>query len=476
MQPSISPKKYSPLSKNNAMQLHDIQKIYFIGIGGIGMSALARYFKQHRGAEVYGYDRTPSPLTDALTAEGMHIHFEDDTRQIPEGIDLVVYTPAIPSDHGELNYFRERGYVVLKRAAVLGIISRGMKAIAIGGTHGKTTTTSITTHILRSSGIDCSAFLGGIAENFQSNYVAGSGEWFVVEADEYDRSFLQLNPEITAILSMDADHLDIYGDVAAMHDTFREFVQRTNDNGRVLYRSGLPLDTPTDSTFHLATFGEETVSDFQIHHLRFEAGYSTFDVTSPMFNMTDVQFTLPGRHNALNALVGIAIAQWLGASAEGIRAALQTFKGIKRRFEFVVRGAGTVGSPVFIDDYAHHPTELTAAIQATRELYPEARITGIFQPHLYSRTQDFYEGFAAALDLLDEAYLLPIYPAREQAIPGVTSEGIAERMQLEAVHLVPKEELLDRIDWRQQEVVLTLGAGDIDRLVPPIAKRMGGLA
>lgn len=457
------------------MQLHDIQKIYFIGIGGIGMSALARYFKQHRKADVYGYDRTPSPLTDALIAEGMHIHFEDDIQQIPEGIDLVVYTPAIPSDHGELNYFKERGYVVLKRAAVLGIISRGMKAIAIGGTHGKTTTTSITTHILRSAGIDCSAFLGGIAENFKSNYVAGNGEWFVVEADEYDRSFLQLNPEIAAVLSMDADHLDIYGDVSAMHDTFREFVRRTNDKGRVLYRTGLPLDTATDRQLNMATFGDDADSTFAIQNLRFEGGFSTFDVVSPIFNMSAVQFTLPGRHNALNALVGIAIAQWLGASAEGIRVALQTFKGIKRRFEFVVRGAGTVASPVFIDDYAHHPTELEAAIQAARELYPNARITGIFQPHLYSRTQDFHEGFAAALDLLDAAYLLPIYPARELPIAGVASEMIVERMTLASKHLVQKEAVLDYIDWSQQAVVLTLGAGDIDRLVAPIAERLASV-
>lgn len=438
------------------------------------MSALARYFKQHRGAEVYGYDRTPSPLTDALIAEGMHLHFEDDIRQIPAGIDLVVYTPAVPDTHSELNYFRERGFVVLKRAAVLGIISRGMKAIAIGGTHGKTTTTSITTHILRASGIDCSAFLGGIAENFQSNYVAGNSEWFVVEADEYDRSFLQLNPEITAILSMDADHLDIYGNVAVMYDTFKEFVQRTNDHGRLLYRAGLPLslDAEDHARLHVASFGEVPEDDFQIQNLRFEGGYSTFDVISPMFRLEDVQFTLPGRHNALNALVGIAIAQWLGASAEGIRAALQTFKGIKRRFEFVVRGEGTPDSPVYIDDYAHHPTELTAAIQATRELYPQAHITGLFQPHLYTRTQDFHEGFAAALDLLDTVYLLPIYPARELPITGVESDMIATLMRKSSVHLVPKEEVLDRIDWAAQSVVLTLGAGDIDRLVPHIAERL----
>lgn len=450
------------------MKLEAIKKIYFVGIGGIGMSALARYFNS-RKVEVYGYDRTSSPLTEELEAEGMHIHYEEAIHLIPEGIDLVVYTPAIPKISSELQYFWDNGYEVLKRAAVLGVISRGMKAIAIGGTHGKTTTTSITTHILKTSDIDCTAFLGGIAENFQSNFVEGKSEWFVVEADEFDRSFLHLNPQISAVLSMDADHLDIYGDEGVMHQTFGEFVNKTNHHGTVLFKKELPL-TVTDEMidkYAMMTFGHES-GDFQIKNVRVEKGYFVFDVLSPIENIDNLAFTLPGKHNALNALVGIAIAQQLGASSNSIRTALKTFKGIKRRFEFVVRGDLNAGEVVFIDDYAHHPSELNAAIDAARQMYPNRKLTGVFQPHLYSRTNDFQDGFAAALDELDEIYLLEIYPARELPMEGVTSEIIFNKMKNPNKHLVEKSNLLNELQLNDVEVLMTLGAGDIDRLVKPI--------
>ena len=450
------------------MQLKEIKKIYFVGIGGIGMSALARYFNE-RGVEVHGYDRTKTTLTQALTQEGMTIHYNEDISKIPKHIDLVVYTPAIPNSHAELQYFWNNDFEVLKRAAVLGIISRGMKAIAIGGTHGKTTTTSITTHILKTCGIDCTAFLGGIAENFKSNFVKGNSEWVVVEADEFDRSFLHLNPQIAAILSMDADHLDIYGEIDEIHRTFNEFANRTNKNGTVLFRKGLPLEVTEamEDKYAMMTFGNER-GNFQIQNTRVENNNFVFDVLSPISDIKGLEFTLPGKHNALNALVGISIAQQLGAKNEGIRQALKTFKGIKRRFEFIIRGDLLQGKRVFIDDYAHHPSELNAAIDAARQLYPNNKITGIFQPHLYSRTNDFQNDFAAALDLLDEVYLLDIYPARELPIKGVTSEIIFNKMKNPNKRLLKKEDLLKELDLNTIEVLMTLGAGDIDRLVEPI--------
>lgn len=454
------------------MQLNDIKKIYFVGIGGIGMSALARYFNG-RNVEVFGYDRTKTPLTETLEREGMTIHYEEDITQIPEGVDLVVYTPAVPKTHTELQYFWNNGYEVLKRAAVLGIISRGMKAIAIGGTHGKTTTTSITTHILRYCGIDGTAFLGGIAKNFDSNFVEGKSDWFVVEADEFDRSFLHLNPEITGILSMDADHLDIYGNVEEMHKAFAQFTAQTNDGGLVLYKNDLPLeiDEPTRERLNIYTFGYDA-GDFQLKNTRVENNRYTFDVVSPLGVIGDLEFPLPGRHNALNALVGIAVAQHLGAKRRDIARALRAFKGIHRRFEFVVSGDLSKGEKVFIDDYAHHPSELDAAIDAARQLYPKNKITGIFQPHLFSRTNDFQDGFAQSLDQLDEIYLLDIYPARELPMEGVTSKIIFDKMQNPNKQLLSKSELLERLDIENIEVLMTLGAGDIDRLVEPIKEAL----
>ena len=446
------------------MNLNDIKKIYFIGIGGIGMSALARYFNG-RGVEVHGYDRTQTPLTDELSAEGMTIHYEDDIKYIPENVDLVVYTPAVPSSHSELTFFRNNGYTVLKRAAVLGIISRGMKAIAVAGTHGKTTTTSITTHVLQTCGIDCTAFLGGIANNFSSNFVEGQSAWVVVEADEFDRSFLHLSPTLAVLTAMDADHLDIYGDVEVMHEGFNEFVNQTYEHGKVFIKKGLPLKPLTNgATLH--TYGVNE-GEFAATNIRVEGGYFVFDLKSPIENIDNLKFTLPGRHNVSNATAAIAIAQELGANAKDIRKSLLTFKGIKRRFEFIIRE----DDKVFIDDYAHHPEELRAAIGAAKELYPTKHLTGIFQPHLYTRTRDFVDGFAETLSMLDTVYLLDIYPAREEPITGVTSEIIFEKITTEDKVLLKKSELLDQLDLKNVEVLMTLGAGDIDRLVKPIGEK-----
>lgn len=444
------------------MKLNSIKTIYFIGIGGIGMSALARYFKG-RGVAVHGYDRTETALTKTLATEGMIIHYEDDVTYIPEGVDLVVYTPAVPRSHGELSYFFDNDFPVKKRAEVLGIISRSMKAIGIAGTHGKTTTSSITTHILTEGGIDCSAFLGGIAQNFESNFVEGQSDWVVVEADEFDRSFLQLNPTIAAVMSMDADHLDIYGDHATMHDGFHQYVERTQAGGTIFKKADLPLSPKVADNVNIQTFGIEQ-GDFQSKNIRVEDGYFVFDYQSPIENMEGLQFTLPGHHNVENATVAIAIAQTLGVTADNIRKALLNFKGIQRRFEFRVR----TNERVFIDDYAHHPSELKAAIHAARTLYPNKKITGIFQPHLYSRTKDFVDGFAEAIDKLDEIILLDIYPARELPMKGVTSTIIFNKMVNPNKKMILKQDLLEKLKLNDTEVLLTLGAGDIDKLVEPI--------
>lgn len=442
------------------MNINELKVMYFIGIGGIGMSALARYFKG-LGADIYGYDKTETALTKTLVEEGMHIHYEEDVSKIPAQVDLVVWTPAVPQDHAELQYFRQHDIPVKKRAEVLGIISRNRRTVAIAGTHGKTTTSSLTAHVLRACGIDCSAFLGGIAQNFQSNFVNGQSDWVVAEADEYDRSFLHLHPEIAAITSMDADHLDIYGDEDSIHETgFLAFAKRVTGTLYVQYEWLKFFDKNA-----VRSFGVDG-GDYRAENLRVEDGYFVFDYKNPDISIPNLQLPMPGRHNVENATVAISVALQLGAEPEAIRAALLGFKGIKRRFEFVIR----TEKVVFIDDYAHHPTELKAAIGAARQLFPNRKVTGIFQPHLYSRTRDFADGFASALDGLDEILLMDIYPAREEPIPGVTSEIIFERMQNANKQLVTKANLLDILKNKELDVVMTLGAGDIDTFVQPIKK------
>lgn len=444
------------------MKLNDIHTVYFVGIGGIGMSAVARYFNG-RGAAVYGYDKTETALTKTLVDEGMTIHYEEDPSRIPEGVDLVVYTPAVPADHRELQYFRAHGYPVRKRAEVLGLISRHRKTAAVAGTHGKTTTSSMLAYLLRVGGIDCTAFLGGIARDFDSNFVEGKGEWVVVEADEYDRSFLQLSPDIAVILSTEPDHLDIYGDAERILETgFRAFAARVKAGGELLVNAA--VKEQLEGSHALRTYGLER-GDCRAECIRVEDGRFVFDYRSPEIDLAALQLAMPGRHNVENATAALTVALRIGVAPEAIRRGLADFRGIKRRFERIWVGADTV----FIDDYAHHPSELRAAIGAARELYPGRRLTGIFQPHLYSRTRDFADGFAAALDELDEVFLLDIYPAREAPIPGVDAATILDQMTNPRRALLRKDELLERIRNGRWDVLLTLGAGDIDRLVAPIA-------
>ncbi|MEO1713434.1 MAG: cyanophycin synthetase, partial [Bacteroidota bacterium] len=407
------------------------------------------------------YDRTETSLTKTLVNEGMTIHYEEDLSLIPEGVDLVIYTPAVPDTHAELAYFRELGFPVLKRAALLGLISRHSKTIAIAGTHGKTTTSTMLTHLLRVGGVDCTAFLGGISKNYGSNYVSGESDWVVAEADEYDRSFLHLRPYLAAILSIDPDHLDIYGDHASMLDSgfgaFAEQVQET-----------LFVHSQIEESI---TGGKQTIpvgsgaqGGIKVENVTIQYGTFHFDLVVDQQRYEQLALGLPGRHNVENAAVASAIALQVGVSPEDLRTGLASFSGILRRFDRQINDSKVA----YIDDYAHHPTELRAAIGAARDLYPGRRITGIFQPHLYSRTQDFQEGFAEALDLLDETILLDIYPARELPIPGVESGIILDRMKKEEKHWMAKEDVLDWLSNHKTDVLLTLGAGDIDTLVEPI--------
>lgn len=445
------------------MELKDVRSIYFIGIGGIGMSALARYFYR-RGVAVAGYDRTETELTRALAAEGMNIRYHEDATTLPP-TDLVVYTPAVPAAHAELSYFQGQGYPVYKRSEVLGLISRGMRAIAIGGTHGKTTTTTLTTHLVRSAGIDASAFLGGISRNLGSNFVAGLDDLVVVEADEYDRSFLRLDPDIAVIMAMDPDHLEIYGNHENMVETgFRAFARKIKPGGKLLLRYDLEHYFPASDAYPTPeTFGVGG-GLHRSDNIRVEDGYFVFDYESPLANLKGLRHPHPGRHNVENATAAITAALIAGASPESIQEGLLTFQGIGRRFEFIIRS----DDRIYIDDYAHHPAELEAAIGAARQLYPGQKLTGVFQPHLYSRTNDLADGFAAALDQLDEALLLDIYPAREEPMPGVSSAMIKDRMKNPNCTLLGKAELPEAIRQRNPRLLLTMGAGDIDTFVEPI--------
>jgi UDP-N-acetylmuramate--alanine ligase len=452
------------------MNLNNIKTVYFVGIGGIGMSAIARYFLS-LGVSVHGYDRTETELTKNLAAEGMLIHYTDDVSFIPEGVDLVVWTPAIPKDHKELNYFKNNNFPLKKRAEVLGIISQSKKTIAVGGTHGKTTTSSLVTHLLRTADLDCTAFLGGIAENYKSNYIEGKSEWVVVEADEYDRSFLHLHPTVTIITSMDADHLDIYGTEEEIKKSFTQFASQTNwdRDSSIIARDGLPL---TVSDRYVSTYGVDCGAT-QAKNVRAENGYMVFDFDTQLIKMKDLKYTQPGLYNVENALAAISAAIRTGYMGEySVRQGLLTFKGIKRRFEIMHRS----DNAIYIDDYAHHPTELEASIAAARLFFPDKKITGIFQPHLYSRTRDFVEGFARALDKLDAVILMDIYPARElqSDYEGVSADLIFDLMQNPNKIRVSKATLMDTLKNYDLEVLMTLGAGDIDTFREPIRKMVGG--
>lgn len=449
------------------IQMNELKTIYFLGIGGIGMSALARYFN-YRGVKIYGYDKTPTTLTDALQQEGMTIHFEDSISLIPENIDLVIYTPAIPKNLEEWIYIQKNisPEKILKRSQVLGLISRNMKTIAVAGTHGKTSTTSIITHLLRVGGIDCTAFLGGISTNLNSNFVIGKSEWCVVEADEFDKSFLQLNPTIAVINSLDADHLDIYGTHEIMLNTYHEFIDKIQENGTFFYKKDLKIST-LRKDIQCLNFGIEK-GEIQAKNINIQNNCYVFDFYTSNIQIENLAFPFAGRHNIENATVAISIALQLGVKPEHIREGLRSFSGIKRRFEYIVQ----TENRVFIDDYAHHPEELRAAISAARELYPDKRLVGIFQPHLYTRTRDFADGFAEVLDTLDEPILLEIYPARELPIQGIDAQFLLNKMKNPYKKILTKDAVVPYLKRIAPELLMTLGAGDIDKLLPSIADIM----
>lgn len=444
------------------MEFKDIKTIYFIGIGGIGMSALARYFHFH-GASVSGYDKTATTLTHELEKEGIAIHYQEDVDGIPKAPDLVVYTPAVPGDHKELAYYRQQGTPLMKRSEVLGLITNSSFNICVAGTHGKTTITTMIAHILRHSGYGCNAFLGGISVNYNSNYWSDKRNVCVVEADEYDRSFLRLRPNIAVISAMDADHLDIYGTAAAVEQAFIDFSGCLKPDGLLLSHKGLKREADLKGDRH-ETYAAARGADFAATDLRIDQGDYLFRFESADWSIDKVVLSMGGRHNVENVTAAIAVAHVLGIPGDKIVEAVAAFRGVKRRFEYIVKGA----RQVYIDDYAHHPEELRALITGARELFGDKRCTVIFQPHLFTRTRDFADGFAESLDLADEVYLLPIYPARELPIAGVTSELIAAKMKKARVTIVDRSKILPTLKKEDIELLITAGAGDIDTLVEPL--------
>lgn len=442
--------------------------IYFIGIGGIGMSNLARYFIQ-QGKSVAGYDRMETPLTKALVAEGAKVHYEDYVRLVPaEFLDkektLVVYTPAVPASHSELQFFRQSGFTIMKRAQLLGEVTKTSDAVCVAGTHGKTTVSSMTAHLLRQSGVDCNAFLGGILKNYGTNLLlSDKSRITVAEADEYDRSFHWLQPWIAVITSADPDHLDIYGTPEAYRESFEHFTSLIRKNGYLILKKDAPLTPRTDATVTVFTYSESE-GDFHAENIRIGNGEITFDFVSPNSRITGIQLGVPVKVNIENAVAAIAAAVLSGVNPDEVRAAMKTFGGAKRRFDFQLKTPNLV----FIDDYAHHPQELTAAIRSIRQLYPDRKVTGVFQPHLYTRTRDFADDFAQSLSLLDDVILLDIYPAREEPIPGITSGVIFDRITSKEKVLLKKAELLDFLENKELDVLVTLGAGDIEHLLPAI--------
>ena len=441
-------------------KLDTIKNIYFIGIGGIGMSALARYFVS-KGCKVSGYDKTETILTQALTELGIQIHYEDNINLIDANANVVVYTPAIPESHSELTYFRNNGYEVVKRSDVLGWITEGTVNICVAGTHGKTTVSTMIAHVLRDSGHGCTAFLGGIAANYNTNFWSSDNNVVVVEADEYDRSFLKLNPSVAVITSMDADHLDIYKTAEAFEDAFVSFSKKVKPNGLLLAKKGLAREASFDAsllvTYHLNGEG----AGIYAKDITVVDGAYVFTAVGPNWTIENLVLHMGGLHNIENALVAIAVAMHLGVEPQKIKAALANFAGVKRRFEYLVK----TEDQVLIDDYAHHPAELAALITGVRSLYPTSKLTLVFQPHLFSRTQDLCDGFAASLSAADEVVLLPIYPARELPIPGVTSEMIIEKMTHNYVVLLEKEAVSAWVKKQQPKLLVMAGAGDIDVLI-----------
>lgn len=451
--------------------MQKITSVYFVGVGGIGMSALARYFEA-KGKHVAGYDKTPSDLTAALINEGIRIHYMDDVALIPadcKQVDstLVVYTPAIPETHAELNYFRENGFTLMKRAQVLGEITRSERGLCVAGTHGKTTTSSMLAHLLKQSHVDCNAFLGGILKNYNSNLMlSDKSDLAVIEADEFDRSFHWLNPYMAVITAVDPDHLDIYGTPEAYRESFEHFTSLIRPDGCLVMKKGLQLQPRLPKGAKLYTYSATEEADFFARNIRIGNGDIVFDFVTPMGCIEDVKLGVPVKVNIENGVAAMALAQLNGVTDEEIKRGMASFAGPVRRFDFHLKR----NDIVLLDDYAHHPAELKASIQSVKELYPDKKITGIFQPHLYTRTRDFAADFAASLSLLDELILLDIYPAREEPIPGVTSQLIFDQVTLKKKRMIKKEKLLDLVkkEAADFQVVLMLGAGNIDRLVEPV--------
>ena len=441
---------------------------YFIGIGGIGMSNLARYFLAE-GKTVGGYDRVQTPLTETLEKEGAFIHYEDNIDAVPRQFfdkehTLIVYTPAVPSTHSELNFFRSAGFMLMKRAQVLGEITKLSDAICVAGTHGKTTVSGMIAHLLRQSHVDCNAFLGGISKNYNSNLLlSDKSRITVVEADEYDRSFHWLRPWIAVITAADPDHLDVYGSAEAYRESFEMFTSLIRPDGYLIQKKDIAVTPRCESTVRVSTYSENK-GDFHAENIRIGNGEIVFDFVSPFGVIPEIQLGIPVKINIENAIAAIAAATLSGVNPDEVREAMRTFGGTKRRFDIRLK----TDDVVFIDDYAHHPKELAESIDSIKALYPTKKITGIFQPHLYTRTRDFFEDFAQSLSKLDEVILLDIYPAREEPIQGVTSEIIFDKITTESKVLCKKSELLSILKDRNIEVLVTLGAGDIDRLLPDI--------
>ena len=446
------------------MNLKTINNVYFIGIGGIGMSALARYFVAN-GKAVAGYDKTRTDLTDALEDLGIEVHFEDSVAKIPSKFlntadTLIVYTPAIPKGHLEFNYFNDHNFEILKRSAVLGEITRDTFCFAVAGTHGKTTTTSILGHLLYACEIPVTAFLGGVSENYNSNFILKGTEVTVVEADEYDRSFLTLSPDMAGLTSMDADHLDIYGDPEELKKSFIEFTKKIKSNGKLFVKNGLPIEG--------ITYGVEDDADYSAQNIRIINGSYEFDLKTPKQTLANFKFNLPGRHNLSNAVMALAMSIEYGVPYLKLVESLASYAGVKRRFTYQIK----TDDLVFIDDYAHHPEEINAVHQAVREMYPDKKVLAVFQPHLYSRTRDFAEDFAKSLALFDEVFLLDIYPARELPIQGITSEWLLSKIKNVNKKLIQKEDLISEIKASSASVILTIGAGDIGEQVKYIKQAL----
>lgn len=448
--------------------LSNIKHIYFIGIGGIGMSALARYFSS-LGIQVSGYDKTPSPLTTQLEKEGMLIHFEDNVALAPKDVDAVVYTPAIPAAHTELQFYRAEGYPVLKRSDVLQLISAHAYNICVAGTHGKTTISTMIAHVLKATGYGCNAFLGGISANYQTNFWSDERNLCVIEADEYDRSFLKLSPDVAIISAMDADHLDIYGTPEEMENAYLEFSKKIRNNGQLLIKKGLRKETALLGA-HTKTYSlSDNSADVYVQGLKIVNGAYSFDVVYDGCTYMGFVLNVGGTHNVENMTVAIAVAIGLGIEVEKIKAAVAAYAGVKRRFEYGVKNE----SFVYIDDYAHHPEELRALIGSVKQLYADKQVKVVFQPHLFSRTRDFADDFAKVLDMADEVIVLPIYPARELPMEGVSSSMITAKMTKAKVTILDKPAVLavieeEKENMRAHTVLITAGAGDIDRMIEPI--------